>query len=48
MRPALFVLLAPLLAACPSDPKHNPPRLWLALDGSEINIQLIDHEPDPF
>jgi hypothetical protein len=41
-------LLAPvavvLLAGCPSDNK-NPSRLWLALNGSEVNIKLDDREP---
>jgi hypothetical protein len=43
----LVALAAPLLAACPSDPK-NPPTLWLALQGSETDVQLVDQEPEPF
>jgi hypothetical protein len=35
-----------VLAGC-SDP-HNPPTLWLALDGAEIHTTLIDHDPPPF
>jgi len=31
-----------LLAGCPSDPS-NPDTLWLALDGSELKVKLIDH-----
>jgi hypothetical protein len=27
---------------------HNPPTLWLALDGAEIHTTLIDHDPPPF
>ncbi len=36
-----------LVAGCPSDPE-NPETLWLALDGSELKVKLIDHEPTPF
>ncbi len=39
--------LVVLLAGCPSDP-GNPDTLWLALDGSEVKVRLIDHEPTPF
>jgi hypothetical protein len=41
------VALVVLLAGCPSDPS-NPETLWLALDGSELKVKLIDHEPTPF
>ena len=36
-----------LLAACPG-PDSNPSRLWLALNGSEVVIQLVGTEPQPF
>ncbi|HVK85081.1 MAG TPA: hypothetical protein VM513_13285 [Kofleriaceae bacterium] len=36
------------LAACPADDAANPERLWLALDGSELQVRLIDYEPPPF
>ena len=36
-----------LLAGCPG-PDGNPPVLWLAPNGSEIVIQLLDHEPPPW
>jgi hypothetical protein len=38
------------LAACSDDapPNGNPPRLWLALDGSEIQVRLVSVEPPPF
>lgn len=39
--------LAALCTGCPSDPS-NPDTLWLALDGSELKVKLIDHEPKPF
>ncbi len=34
------------LAAC-SD-AHNPATLWLALDGAETQITLVDHDPPPY
>ena len=46
MKAAPALLLA-VLAGCPSDPS-NPDTLWLALDGSELKVKLIDHEPKPF
>jgi hypothetical protein len=36
-----------LLAGCPSD-NGNPDVLWLALDGSETQVRLVDAEPIPF
>lgn len=47
MRALAPLVLATLLAGCPSDPS-NPETLWLALDGSETKTKLIDHEPIPF
>ena len=46
---ALIGLLG-ALAACSSGPEDppNPERLWLALDGSEIEVRLVPEEPDPF
>jgi hypothetical protein len=35
------------VVACSAAP-HNPPVLWLGLDGAEINPALLDHEPPPF
>ena len=35
-----------LLGGCPKD--GNPDVLWLAPNGSEVIIQLIDHEPPPW
>jgi hypothetical protein len=35
-----------VLAGC-SDP-HNPPTLWLALNGAETQVTLIDHDPPPY
>ena len=38
------------LVACSDDAptNGNPPRLWLALDGSEIQVRLVSVEPPPF
>jgi hypothetical protein len=36
------------LAACPDSGASNPPVLWLALDGSEIKVRLVEQEPVPF
>lgn len=50
-RAALFALgaiaAASALAGCP-DPAQNAPTVWLALDGRETEVKLIDHEPPPF
>lgn len=45
--PAGLLVLAVVLSGCPSDP-GNPETLWLALDGSEVKVKLIDHEPTPY
>ncbi|MBE7448433.1 MAG: hypothetical protein HS111_05975 [Kofleriaceae bacterium] len=50
-RAVLAAAAVTLLAACPGDdgPDHpNPPRLWLALDGSEVEVRLVPVEPPPF
>ena len=49
MRPAPLALAvaALALAGCPGGDK-NPPVLWLALDGSETQVRLVDVEPVPF
>ena len=43
------------LAGCPSggesappDAPSNPAVLWLALDGSELEVRLVAEEPRPF
>jgi hypothetical protein len=48
--PAAALGLAALvaLAACPDGGNANPPVLWLALDGSEIKVRLVEQEPVPF
>ncbi|MBL9015430.1 MAG: hypothetical protein JNL83_14695 [Myxococcales bacterium] len=47
MRAPLLLAAVLLLAACPSDP-GNPETLWLALDGSELRVKLVDSEPRPY
>jgi hypothetical protein len=50
-RSFVLALAAAGLAGCPGDdgpPNGNPPRLWLALDGSEIQVRLVAVEPPPF
>jgi hypothetical protein len=48
MKRALPLLALFPLAACPSDDPANPPVLWLALDGSELEVRLVGEEPRPF
>ena len=50
MKLAATCALALAAAACADDapPARNPGKLWLALDGSEIQVRLIDIEPQPF
>jgi hypothetical protein len=46
MRPTLLAPLAILLAGCPDEPSSdNPPKLWLVLDGSELEVRLSPAEP---
>lgn len=33
---------------CPSSDPGNPKQLWLALNGSETQVQLVASEPAPF
>lgn len=35
------------LAGCPAS-GENAPTVWLALDGRETEVKLIDHEPPPY
>ena len=49
--PITLLGLAALGTGCSSDPateSANPSQLWLALDGSELKVRLIDHEPKPY
>jgi hypothetical protein len=44
----LVVAALLLLAGCgPSGPR-NPPKLFIALNGSESMLKLVPVEPDPF
>ncbi|MBK9033763.1 MAG: hypothetical protein IPL61_21270 [Myxococcales bacterium] len=49
-RLAAPLALALLAGACSDDAPapRNPDKLWLALDGSEIQVQLVGSEPPPF
>ncbi len=44
---ALAAAAIALLTACPSDP-GNPGVLYLAPDGSELEVKLQAEEPEPF
>lgn len=47
MRYAPLILL--VLAACGDDGgETNPSTLWLAPDGSEIRVKLVESEPRPW
>jgi hypothetical protein len=41
--PLLLLLAAP---ACSDD--GNPSVLWLALDGDELHVKLVESEPRPY
>ncbi len=45
-----LLVLATLSGACSDDApvSPNPARLWLALDGSELQVRLIPVEPPPY
>lgn len=45
---ALVAAFLPLAACSDDAPAGNPPRLWLALDGSEVQVKLVSVEPPPF
>lgn len=45
---ALAALACVTLTGCPSDDHENPPRLWLTLDGSEVQVKLGPVQPPPF
>jgi hypothetical protein len=52
-RPAAGAALATLaalaaLAGCPGPSEENAPTVWLALDGRETEVKLIDHAPPPY
>ena len=49
LRSAAPPLLAiAMLAACPGDDARNPSRLYIALLTSELNVRLVEVEPQPF
>lgn len=50
MKHVLLIAIASLLAAACSGAASpaNPIRLWLALDGSEVQVKLVSSEPAPY
>ena len=44
---SLLLGLLPL-TGCPSPDSGNPKVLWLATDGDETHVKLVDSEPGPF
>lgn len=50
MKPSLVIAAVSLLAvACSDDASPaNPTRLWLAPDGSELQVKLVSAEPTPY
>ena len=48
MKAPLFTLLGLVLAGCPDDEGTNAPTLWLALDGAETRVRLVEGRPPPF
>ena len=44
-RIAAVVVAALALPGCPSDDSHT---LWLAPDGAETRVKLVESEPHPF
>lgn len=49
-RTTLPALACLALVACADDAPTpaNPDKLWLALDGSEVQVRLVAAEPAPF
>jgi hypothetical protein len=44
-----YLPLLALVAACGDDGHGgNPAKLWLATDGSEVNLKLQENQPAPF
>ncbi len=45
-----IVMIAIAMTACGDNDgsESNAPVLWLALDGSEIEVRLVEEEPDPY
>ena len=49
MNHAMFPLALLALTACGDDAQTaNAQTLWLALDGRETEVRLVEQEPDPF
>jgi hypothetical protein len=48
MKSYVVAPLLAMLAGCPSDPDTNAPTLWLAPDGVETRVRLVESEPTRF
>lgn len=50
MNHAMLVSLGGMFAltGCPGDDAANAPTLWLAPDGAETRVRLIEDRPPPF
>jgi hypothetical protein len=51
MRPVVFAAAVALFTACGDDGGGSaswPDRLYLALRDSELTVQLVEQEPEPF
>ena len=48
MKPRVLLPLFVLAACGDNDGSANAPVLWLALDGRETEVKLVEHQPDPF
>lgn len=50
LRPIVVAALACSFASCSDDAPSNgnPAKLWLGLDGSEVQVKLVTGEPPPF
>jgi hypothetical protein len=44
----LTTLALAALTGCPDPESGNPEKLWLALDGRETEVKLVDFEPEPY
>lgn len=48
MKYALLLAALPMFAGCPGDDPKNADTVWLAPDGVETRVRLIEDRPPPF
>jgi hypothetical protein len=48
MRLSLGLFGSLALTGCPGEEETNAPTLWLAPDGAETRVRLIEDRPPPF